>query len=277
MSVPGKTPLILVVLLGGLFFQVSIASASQKINQVVRYNKMMATETASLSPVELSLVELLREREQLLRNRPQDSPRIFKNKLTIVNNKIDYLQGQIRRTRPNMITQRLVPLKDKPPVRQAAPRPEPVALEAQPPAQPQARILQPQTLPIQVSPQPLITSGAREVTQQLPEPVSMAPTASSQPRLSQPQTLVVSGKTPKTGAGWMKMSHPDKEIYILSVMANLSRRDVFLMKPYSFYIQNIDQAIAKNAQFEQEYVHRILMITAYESEPDMRKDLEKVW
>ena len=84
-------------------------------------------------------------------------------------------------------------------------------------------------------------------------------------------------KVGKTGAEWKKMTLADKEIYILSVMGSLSRRDVYLMKPYSYYINAIDKALERNPHLEMESVHRILMLSAYENEPDTRKDLEKVW
>ena len=111
--------------------------------------------------------------------------------------------------------------------------------------------------PVQVGFRPAAVSAARADFQQMPAPVK--------PR------------APKTGADWKRMSRSDKEIYILSLMGNLSRRDVYLMKPYNYYIDTIDQAVEKNPSLEKEFVHHILMMTAYENEPDTRKDLEKVW
>ena len=128
-----------------------------------------------------------------------------------------------------------------------------------------------QTLPIKMSLQTFKAVAARETasTQALPVKAQEQPAAAV--------TVKHKQGSGKTGAEWKKMALADKEIYILSVMGNLSRRDVYLMKPYSFYIENIDQAIEKNPLLEQEFVHRILMTTAYDSEPDTRKDLEKVW
>ncbi len=150
-----------------------------------------------------------------------------------------------------------------------------------------------QTLPIRMETKPLGTSASREAaaTQVLPVRVewkAFAPAAerlaagpqavAAKPAVSLPAAPVdQKGKTGKTGADWKKMALADKEIYILSLMGSLSRRDVYLMKPYSYYIQTIDQAIEKNPLLAQEFIHRILMTTAYDSEPDTRKDLEKVW
>ena len=81
----------------------------------------------------------------------------------------------------------------------------------------------------------------------------------------------------KTGSDWKNMSRADKEIYTLSVMGNLSHHDVFLEKPYSFYINDLDERFSRDASLEKEYVHRLLMKSAYENEPESRRDIEKVW
>ena len=256
------------VLVSAILTGSSVAQARQKVAELARYNDWIAADARTLSPTELSLAELQREREELLRGRSKESPRIFKNKLTILNNKIDFLEDQLRRMRPDMVKQRLVPLKDKAPMRFVAWRNA---------APQEARLSSPQTLPIHVGAKPASKVDSRESSQRLPIPAQMTNALPNPERAPLESGDQPKGKMPKTGAEWKTMSRPDKEIYILSVMANLSRRDVYLMKPYGFYIQNIDDAITKNPQFEQEYVHRILMLTAYESEPDMRKDLEKVW
>ena len=81
----------------------------------------------------------------------------------------------------------------------------------------------------------------------------------------------------KTGADWKSMSRPDKEICVLSLMGNLSRSDVFLEKPYNFYITQLDKQLQGNPSLENEYLHRLLLKSAYENEPESRKDIEKVW
>lgn len=308
----------------GFLTQAPPVFCSQKMADISRY-EMMQTEIATLSPTELSLVELQRERQDLLRNRGKENPRIFKNKLTILNNKITFLEDEIRRAKPYVVKQRLVPATDKPLARpqktpvavemkaappQAAPRMNvseapvpvrPVAVGSKPFSDPTHRAglhtiastVKPQsasqpagreatgTLGVRVQALPISEPTSREAVSQRPlaakrvvpaEPVrAAAPAAQLGPATAQP------GKGAKTGADWKKMTREDKEIYILSVMGNLSRRDVYLMKPYNFYIDSIDQAIDKNPLLEQEFIHRILMMTAYDSEPDTRKDLEKVW
>jgi hypothetical protein len=118
--------------------------------------------------------------------------------------------------------------------------------------------------PHAVEPRAALKHEAREEALQAPEPPAAPPAGTKT-------------KSGKTGAQWKEMQREDKEIYILSLMGNLSRRDVYLMKPYNYYIETIDDAISKNVELEQEFVHRILMVSAYENEPDTRKDLEKVW
>ncbi len=281
-----------------------------------------------LSPNELQLAELQRERQDLLKSRSTEkNARILKNKITILNNKITFLQRQIKLTNPYMVTQRLVPISVKgaqsaqrlEPVEAPTPAPAVVVRPAPVPiavpvvvkpktfsvsekredvglgvlprkldsksltvAAPRAAAEQ-KTLPIRVTPRPFTAAAGREIaaTQTLPIKLALKPvTPVSQRAAAQEQAVPAVEHKPgsgKTGANWKKMELADKEIYILSVMGSLSRRDVYLMKPYSFYIQSIDKAIENDPRLEQEFVHRILMSTAYDSEPDTRKDLEKVW
>ena len=285
-----------------------------------------------LSPHEISLMEFQKEREDLLRNRASErNPHILKNKLTILNNKIAYLESQIRRMRPYMVRQRLVPAVTVPWLDRApqetsahaqmawtpnvtepkpgtgserrmtaseAPMPEepvaPVAVAVKSAASAEKRA-EPQTRETvrKVDLRPALVPAGREaaVTHVVPLEAASKPVAAPSPRLAAdrlpdvqkapaPATELKPApgpRAPKTGADWKKMTRADKEIYILSVMGNLSRRDVYLMKPYNYYIQTIDQAVEKNPLLEREFIHRILMMTAYESEPDTRKDLEKVW
>ncbi len=286
--------------------------------------EMLSAEIATLSPTELSLMELQRERQDLLHSRGKDNPRIFKNKLTILNNKITYLEDEIKRVKPYVVKQRLVPLTDKAPVRVVSVDPKAAAPHEA--AQKKAslawtpNVTQPKTVsepaarlapseaalppkksePVQVKVElatvglrPASASALREAaaTQVLPVRIRSLPASGSSKReWMQEQTLppkpaapsaVLTAKaklvTGKTGADWKTMTREDKEIYILSVMGNLSRRDVYLMRPYDFYIDAIDRAVEKNPLLEQEFVQRILMMTAYDSEPDSRKDLEKIW
>lgn len=219
--------------------------AAQRPTERPLYNDM----ERFLSPNELQLAELQRERQDLLKSRENEkNVRILKNKITILNNKIAYIQRQIKLTNPYMVTQRLVPLTVK--GAQSAERLEPMVT-------------------VVSAPRADAAPRERAATQELAVP--MKPVAGVAPPVERKPGAG------KTGADWKGMSTADKEIYILSIMGSLSRRDVYLMKPYGFYIQIIDKAIAKNPLLEQEFIHRILMIAAYDSEPDSRKHLEKVW
>ena len=133
-------------------------------------------------------------------------------------------------------------------------------------------------VPLEAASKPVAAPSPRLAADRLPDvQKAPAPAAEVEPAPAAELKPAPGPRAPKTGADWKKMTRADKEIYILSVMGNLSRRDVYLMKPYSYYIQTIDQAVEKNPLLEREFIHRILMMTAYESEPDTRKDLEKVW
>ena len=209
----------------GLFYPAPGFSASQKMVEVARYGDF----ERGLSTNEIMLLQFESERKELMRygRKKEKNPRILKNRLKILNNKIEYLQREIK-YRPAQ------PVPAKP--AHAAPN---------------------AVSPVQVDFRPAAVSEARAGFQRMPAPAKPRP--------------------PKTGADWKQMSRSDKEIYILSLMGNLSRRDVYLMKPYNYYIDMIDQAVEKNPSLKKEFVHHILMMTAYENEPDTRKDLEKVW
>lgn len=277
MDLKGQISVVTVVLLTGLLSQTAPAHSSQKIAGMSRYGEMMSAELGSLSPSELSLMELQREREDLLRNRSKDNPRIFKNKLTILDNKITYLQDQIKRANPNVVRTRLIPLQDKRPVRPVA-----VALKESAPREASLsraslvwtpNVTRPKTSSAAASRQSFSRSALSPKTAPALEAASRA--ALQEKEL--PPAPPPKSKAAKTGVDWKQMSRADKEIYILSVMGSLSRRDVYLMKPYSYYIGSIDRAVGQNAALEKESIHRILMMTAYDSEPDTRKDLEKIW
>jgi hypothetical protein len=129
---------------------------------------------------------------------------------------------------------------------------------------------------LKVDLQPTAPVSARAVSQA--EAVPVKPLLGATPSVREDAGEAESKiRAAKTGADWKEMTPEDKEIYILSAMGNLSRRDVYLMKPYNFYIEAIDRALEKDRRLEKEFIHRILMMRAYDSEPDARKDLEKIW
>lgn len=213
-----------------------------------------------------------KERQELYKNRSKE-PHLFKNRLKILNGKIDYLENQMRRMKPR-------PKPAAPAVKLKLP-----GLKGYAPLEPRKRHFLAKKLNIVGLKSPIDSDkrlGPEEAA--MPRRVderSQAPVEKRREgQIATPppaEPVKIKNKALKIGSDWVNMSLPDKEIYILSVMGNLSKRDVYLMKPYSYYIQSIDEAIEKSPDLVEEYVHRILMMTAYESEPDSRKDLEKVW
>ncbi len=167
---------------------------------------------------------------------------------------------------------------------------------------PVRQIAQTAILPEKITPISVSTLPAREAAQtieQLPKekiqeaPITIAPPEAEVRRyfpgsgqepdqgtmaiLKQPVSDKARTRTAKTGLDWKSMTAAEKEIYVLSVMGNLSRRDVFLMKSYNYYIKSVDRSITEDPSLETEFVHKILINNAYSSEPESRRDLEKVW
>jgi hypothetical protein len=94
--------------------------------------------------------------------------------------------------------------------------------------------------------------------------------------IAPPPAVVPGQKTARTGHDWKKMTKAEKDIYVLSVMGNLSRRDVFLEKSYGFYIREIDDKLQKDPSLENEFVHKMLIASAHENEPELRQDIDKI-
>lgn len=311
MDFPGLRPLsLLITLVSGLFFQSPGLAASQKMNQMPQVNEIeraLASGGMEMtgSMKERMLKNFQKERQELYKNRGKE-PHLFKNRLKILNGKIDFLENEVRRMKPRV---KPAAVAAKPAmVRSVAP----VTVPAKPAAVPVVKLkpglkgyappesrkrhflaMKPNIVSLKslaqldgrVGPQeatmlqrveeraPAVVEKRQEPQKEVLEPLPAkveAPTPVVAPMKAKNKTL-------KIGSDWIGMSLPDKEIYILSVMGNLSKRDVYLMRPYSYYIQSIDEAIEKSPDLGEEYVHRILMMTAYESEPESRKDLEKVW
>mgnify|MGYP001577511422 FL=1 len=271
----------------------------------------MATDgmEMTLSAKERMLKNFKQERQELIKNRAKE-PHLFKNRLRILDGKIDFLQKEVKRQKA-----RVGPAPAKP--AKIVAKPIKVRLKRSAPMEPRKRYflakknnvvdLKPQArsekrvgpkeavMPARVEVKPLASAERRQEPQKEavpPKKVEFLPIASvagrtqaqEQPIPAETETLPradeivkMKNKGVKTGADWKNMPLPDKEIYILSVMGNLNKRDVYLMKSYGFYIRVIDKAINENPDLNEEYVHRILMMTAYESEPETRKDIEKVW
>ncbi len=324
--------------------------AARKFTQPMRASDAERAYSAN----ESLLNRFIAEREQMLISAERTtSPHIYRNKLTIINNKITFLEQEMKRTKPRLQQAKMAETKQvtKP---KAVSKPKVVVATVQPKTHvktesrkgyflaysstiakflPQLKSDQrdpPEqgVLPVAVSPvastfhesrhqalEGVITEKikpiainelpARQSASEVVAPVKAAP----QPIKSEPIVVTpvepevrryipasqdgpgqmdkkilepgesdkVKPRNIKTGSDWKTMSDGDKEIYVLSIMGNLSRRDVFLMRSYDFYIKSVDRSVTEDPSLEAEYVHKILMNNAYASEPESRKDLEKVW
>lgn len=326
------------------------AWAARKLTQPVRTSDAERAYSAN----ESLLNRFIAEREQMLKSAEKTtSPHIYRNKLTIINNKITFLEQEMKRTKP-----RLQQTKAEAPKQvvktKAVSKPKRVVATVEPKVQVKkeprrgyflaysstlAKFLpylktdqrdpaEQGRLPIAVSPlassfhearqkpmEGVITEKIKPIAAiELPsrqqafeaalpvkvaalpvkaEPIVVAPVepevrrympaSQSGPgqidqKILEPTDLEkIKPRNIKTGKDWKTMSDGDKEIYVLSIMGNLSRRDVFLMKSYDYYIKSVDRSVSEDPALQEEYVHKILMNNAYASEPESRKDLEKVW
>ena len=279
--------------------------ASKRMEQISRSNDV----DRALSANESMLMRFRQERDELVRSRPKSKEQhLYKNRLKILNSKIDFLEKELARRSASPAKQPAFVASARKEAARPAPALKPLSVrwKAYRKTEPRRGYLMAWSSSL-VKMRPYAAGDGRyaasqaqanaRVVPQRPlgsekrvEPAEAVERVKIQPRdervLSErlkpetmPVTEKVSGKarSPKKGEDWKNMSRADKEIYILSVMGNLSKRDVYLMKPYSYYIEQVDKAVAGNPSMTEEYVHRILILNAYESEPDTRKDLEKVW
>ncbi len=324
--------------------------AARKLTQPVRTSDAERAYSAN----ESLLNRFVAEREQLLKSAEKTtSPHVYRNKLTIINNKITFLEQEMKRTKPRIQQSKTAVTKPAAKAK-AVSKPKMVVATVEPKVQVKteprkgyflaysstiAKFLphlktdqrdpaEQGRLPVVVNPlastfhesrqQPLegviiqkvkpiaaMDLPSRQQAFEAPvpvkvaalpikaEPIVMAPvepevrrymtTSQSGPgqidqKILEPTELEkTKSRNIKTGKDWKTMSNGDKEIYVLSIMGNLSRRDVFLMKSYDYYIKSVDRSVNEDPSLQDEYVHKILMNNAYASEPESRKDLEKVW
>ena len=78
-----------------------------------------------------------------------------------------------------------------------------------------------------------------------------------------------------TGKNWVAMDQRDKEFYLFSAMGALVKRDVLTMKPSRFYIEKMDQCIARHAEFENRKLDDLLVLNIYKFEPDTQEPISK--
>ncbi len=167
------------------------------------------------------------------------------------------------------VSARLAPQTQAVPAKTAAPvSPKPAAV---PPAVVKPAVVKPAPVPVKVDMVSANGPSGHQQAMEHPVPVKIAPAPAvvSAPAPSGP-------RAPKTGREWREMNAAEKDIYALSVMGNLGRHDVFLEKSYGFYVREIDRRLAADASLDGEYVYRILITSAYENEPEVRQDIDKI-
>ncbi len=345
----------LILALISTFFAILVypsdAWAGRKLSQLLRSSDAERAYSAN----ESLLNRFIAEREQMLKSAERTTaPHVYRNKLTIINNKITFLEQEMKRTKPRLQQAKLTETNQETKTK-AVSKAKVIVAPVQPKAQVKTEVrkgyflaysstiakFMPQlrsdrrdppeqgVLPVTVTPltstyheprhqplegvitekiKPIVISelparqSASEVGVPLKTVVSMQPkegpiivapvepeirryipTSQSGPGQMDKKILGPSEmekakpRNIKTGSDWKTMSDGDKEIYVLSIMGNLSRRDVFLMKSYDYYIKSVDRSVTEDPSLGSEYVHKILMNNAYASEPESRKDLEKVW
>jgi hypothetical protein len=288
--------LIIGIVASGLLADCQTLFSSQKAQQMSRQSDM----DRALSANESMLRRFEKEREDLLRNRTQDDePHLVTNKLKILDNKIMFLERELDRGKhtnktPVVLQKTPVTLQKKP---QTGLQKTPVTLQWRPYAKPEPRRriflamivkkvgLQPSqksssrqkpallAFPEKVSWLPFSKVSDRK-TSSVPAPVRIKENVSLQPLTQVGDKIIL--KLPKTGLDWKTMTQGEKEIYILSMMGNLSHRDVFLEKSYIFYVDAIDSHIQTRPSLENEYIHNILIASAYEHEPESRQDIDNI-
>ncbi len=309
MRFPNIKALSFFLLFGFFFLQSADVFASRKITPL---NRPTDTEM-NTSANEALLLRFKQERDQLAQNK-ENLSYLTENRIKILNGKIDFLEKEINRKQG--VKKAAAPKVSQPKLKTYAPMDFrrgyllawiPNIIHPKSALDPEKRMDPQQAIPPEkVEPQKSFSVDKRQSAQKMileaqeaeskinaeKDPVlvsvSLFPAPQEKPEEKASDRNEESSPVPddaakaknknlKTGADWKEMSTGDKEIYVLSVMGNLSKHDVYLMKPYSYYMQAIDAAVEKDPTLGGEYVHRILMQTAYADEPDTRKDLQKVW
>ncbi len=283
-----KSLLIIGILASGLMVNCPDLFSSQKMRTMARGNDLERAMSAN----ESLLIRFQNEKKRLLQSKNKNREQyLLKNKLKILDSKIIFLESQLKRTHPTKVNKQIVLKKN------------PIVPRWRPYAKPELRRrIFLAILRKKVELQPLQKSSLRQnpVFLTLPEkgnwllsvepivqqPIQAAPASPRQgpvsaapvslPESTAQQPVQVARKTAKTVRDWKTMSRADKELYVLSLMGNLSRRDVFLEKSYSFYTNAIDEKLNSDPALKDEYVHKILIASAYESEPESRQDIEKI-
>ncbi len=78
------------------------------------------------------------------------------------------------------------------------------------------------------------------------------------------------------GINWIAMSREEKEMYVFSAMGALVKHDVVSMKPSYFYIDELDNALAKDPSKKDQYIDDLFISSIYQNEPDTRSSIDKI-
>ncbi len=90
------------------------------------------------------------------------------------------------------------------------------------------------------------------------------------------QTRPSAGKSADpTIAQWKKMSQTEKERYVYQAIGSLERREVFILKPSHFYIQQLDD-ISADAYFEDKFLDDVFVFNVYDQEPHTRDAIDRI-
>ncbi len=288
--IPQKT-LVLSLVVFSLLVTSHNAFSGQKMQQVTHGDDL----DRSLSANQSLLMRFQKEREQLLRNKTKDREQyLLKNKIKILENKINFLQSQLKYTKKK--TKAPIILEWRPYAKPETRRRIFIAkvvkkVKMQPSANAELRqIAQMFRLPRKINWLPFAKTSERNASATLPLPrkINMKGPAKAEDRkvpqeflkavrpiATMPTLKLTPQKNAKTGRDWKNMSKADKEIYILSLMGNLSRHDIFLEKSYRFYIQTLDNKLEANPSLQNESIHNMLLASAYENEPECRPDIDR--
>ena len=290
--------LMVLLLIAGLLGDGGSLFAGQKMQAMMNNGAEMGRE---LSTNEVLLEQFQTERAQLLSRKSKDTPpHLLKNKIKILDGKISFLESQLKHGKPASAPKKpavkAVVTAPKPVTSQTVQRKAPISLRLKPYARPEPRhriFVAMTKKSIELRPAQRSTERLEAATQSVPEKVRLQPAATKAPvaplvvdpvpsakpaerGLPMARAAIPGQKTAKTGRDWERMTPAEKDIYVLSVMGNLSRRDVFLEKGHSFYIREIDKKLKNNPSLENEYVHKILIAIAYENEPESRQDIDSI-
>lgn len=78
------------------------------------------------------------------------------------------------------------------------------------------------------------------------------------------------------GSDWPALSSEEKESFIRKVSQSLGERGIIVLKPFSFYIEEMDRVIQLEPRFGPEYLSGIFVFCVHRNEPELREALKKI-